>query len=65
MHSDHNAAQTRSSCRNEGDVPQRSGGVEGLHHESTTDGFEVGFCRPAFVKREMEVEVDVVFRPPP
>ncbi len=26
----------------------------GLHHESTTDGFEVGFCRPAFVKREME-----------
>ena len=43
-------------------VPQRSGGVEGLHHESTTDGFEVGFCRPAFVKREMEVEVDVVFR---
>ena len=29
------------------------------------DGFEVGFCRPAFVKREMEVEVDVVFRPPP
>ena len=50
MHSNDDAALTSSSYRNQCDVPQRSGGVKGLHHKSTTNCFEVGFGGTAFLQ---------------